>query len=195
MVDPGSKAYEAHIAATILALGIQKINSLSQGQIDKVYDYALDSLYRAGINIDFSEIKNINALPINEAQSTVIRIKSNIVAALHGSSSALASQLFELTFNIYLVSTTPEEFVTVRDYLKQLAFQTGFINDDFLRILEALSTDIEVGLPEYENAVKKLIKAEGIGSILDVFEMKPGLVGFNFDIKMAIDKYQKWRGA
>lgn len=189
-----TKVYEANIAAALLALGIQNINRISQEQLDKVYDYTIDSLNRAGINIEFPEIKEINTLPIHEAQSKVIEIKSKIIATLQVYCGPLASQLFELTFNIYLVSTTPEEFSNVGDYLKQLAQEVGFKDANFMKILNSLKTDIEVGLPEYEKGIEALLETEEVSSFLDLFEMKPGFMGFNVDIKMAIEKYRKWRG-
>ncbi len=195
MGDVGTNTYEAHIAAAILALGIQNINQLDQEEVDRVYDYALDSLHRAGANIEFPEIKKINELPIQEAQSTVIRVKSKIIAILHGNCSELASQIFELTFNIYLVSTTPQEFPTVGDYLTQLAFQVGFKDKKFSKILDSLKEDVNVGLSEYENAVKKLLESADSGSFLDLFLIKPGGLGVNFDVKLAIERYLNWRNA
>ena len=188
-----TKAYEAHIAAAILALGIQNINKISQEQIDKVYDYSIDSLLKAGIDIEFPEFKGINSIPVREAQIKVIEIKSEIIAALQGYCGAQASKLFELTFNTYLVSTTPEEFSNVGDYLSELATQVGFKDTDFKKILNSLKVDVDIGLQDYEKGVEVLLKRDGLGSFLDLFEMKPGLMGFNFDIKVAIDKYRKWR--
>ncbi len=193
MPDTGAKAYEAHIAAGLLALGIQNINRLNPEEIDRLYDYVLDSLHRAGVEIEFSEIKELDELPIQEALSTVIRVKSTIIAVLQGSCSQLASQLFELTFSIYLVSTTPQEFSTTGDHLKRLASQVGFKDREFSKILDSLKEDVEAGLPKYESAVEKLVRTADSGSFLDLFRITPGVFGVVIDLKLAIDRYTKWR--
>jgi hypothetical protein len=194
MDDIGKKSYEVHIAAAILALGIQNINKLSQEDIDKVYEYALDSLHKAGIIIEFSEIKKINKLPTQKAQDFVIKLKSRIIAMLQGSCGLLPSRIFELTFNLYLLSTTPEEIPNLTEYLKQLAAQIGIKNSLFSNALISMVKDVDVGLTEYESAVEKLLKKADETSFLDLFPMKPGIPGvISFDINMAIKRYQKWR--
>jgi len=91
MDDIGGKSYEAHIAAAILALGIQNSKKLSREGMDKVYEYARDSLYKAGIMIEFEEIKKINELSIQKLRDFVINLKLKIISMLQGSYGLLPS--------------------------------------------------------------------------------------------------------
>ena len=194
MNDIWNKAYEAHIAASILALGIQNINRLSQSAADRVHDYALDSLYKAGIDIDLAEVKRINELPLQEAQSLVIRLKSNIVAKLQGSSNLLAAQLFELSFNIYLLSTTPEEIPNLTQYLTGQASQVGFKDGVFPKVLKLLESNVDEGLLAYQGAVDQLLDRVEMGSWLDLVELKLEIPwGPSLDLEKALDRYKKWR--
>jgi len=146
-------AKEAILLGSILALGIQKINIISKGELEKVYENIDDSFKKIEIDIPMVELRFLTELPTEEAQSIVIKLKEQIIDALEQSCSSTIAGWFELSFNLSLLSTTPEMIPSLEDYLRSLAKKVGLAEVAFSEILTTFEQNKSDAVTKLYNSV------------------------------------------
>lgn len=191
------KANEARVAAALLALGIQRKNSISSEDFEQVLHYAMDSLNKMQVYVDIAELNEIDRMPKEDAMTVVLRVKSKLINGIGRACDAATAALFELTFNFYLVVTTPEIISEVEPELTEMASGAGFSPGVISAILAKAETDTDSAIADFEAAADQALgaSAENSGATwLEAIEIKPGVGGVSFDVKKAVSLAVKWIG-
>jgi hypothetical protein len=189
------KANEARVAAALLALGIQRKNMISTEDFGQVSGYATDILNKMGVYVDIDALNGIDQIPSDDAVVVVNRVKTKLVNGIGSSCDSTTAALFELTFDFYLVVTTPEIIPVVEPALIRIASAAGFRHGAISAILAKAKIDTDSAIADFESAADEALGASTTGSSstwLDAIEIKPGIGGVNFDVKKAFSLIAKW---